>query len=185
MYQRKESPTRIVAPEFARWRTFRIGGVTPKKLLIDVRSTSSVDGMAERLMKSEAFTTQGREEKIETIILTPANLDYEYILTTEKLLDSELLARWSLRNAHRLPEGYAVDLLPAEAGPHIRYQYEYQPEREILRIAMKPMTLRSFSNLFAVRRGSDGVRVLGASWAGPATQWSLGVRFVYRLRKLA
>lgn len=165
-----------------RWRTFAIGGITPKGLLIKVRAGSSVDGRAEGMIKDRAFTTQGVKEEVETAILTPADFGYECMPTTTELLDPERLALWSGQNARRLPEGYFVGLLPAEAGPHICDQYKDQPRGEVLRIAMERITLMNgYSHIFVLRRGDNDVQLLSTSWAGPACQWGLNIKFVYQL----
>lgn len=188
MYNSRNSAAHVVETEFAKWRTFRIGGMTRKEaLLVRVREVSLVDGRAEHLMKDcEAFTTQDREEEIETIILAPADFSYECMPTITELLDPARLNKWSQQNARRLPEGHVVELLPAEAGPQIRDQYEDQPENEILRIAMERIIAQNgFSYIFVVKRGEDGVRVLSTSWASPVGQWNLDAKFVYWLRRVA
>lgn len=185
-----ESLARVVEPELVAWRTFSIGGVDAQTLLVQVREKdSTVDNLAERVMKNpKAFETREREEEINTIILTPASFGCTRVSTEAEILNPERLADWSRRNARRLPEGHVVDLLPVEAGPHIRHQYEDQPKGENLRIAMKRITASASSNypyIFVVSRGKNGVRFLSVSWAGPTCQWNIGVQFVYWLRKVA
>jgi hypothetical protein len=180
------APTLVVEPKFAAWRTFLIGGVGKKALLARVESGFSVGDWAKDMVKQKAFTTQDAEEEINTIILTPADFGYERNPTTAELLDPTRLAEWSRQNAHRLPEGCVVELLPAEAGPHIRDQYKDQPKGEILWIAMERITdSGGCPNVFYVGRGGDGEQGLGGGHALPTSRWLLGHRIVFCLRKVA
>ncbi len=178
-------PTLATEQKFAAWRNFLIGGVNAKALLVRVQAGFSVGDWAKDMMKQKAFTTQDAEEEIETIILTPADFGYERMPSTTELLDQTRLAEWSRQNAARLPEGYAVDLLPVEAGPHIRDQYKDQPKGEVLWIAMERITASGGCPfVFRVRRVDDGAQWLYGDSARPENQWNLGTRLVFRLRKV-
>ncbi len=178
-------PTLVSGTKFTPWRTFLIGGVAKKALLKRVEAGFTVSDYARNLVNSRAFTTLDKEEEINTIILTPADFGYERNPTTTELFDPARLAEWSKQNADRLPEGYVVDLLPAEAGPHIRDQYKDQPKGEVLWIAMERITASGGSpGVFYVLRDDGGEQWLYAYWAGPDYQWDLDRRVVFRLRKV-
>lgn len=178
-------PTLAVVEKFAAWRTFLIGGVAPKKLLERVKAGFSVSEYAEYLMKQKAFTMLDAEEALDAIILTPKDFDYERMPTTTELFDPTRLAEWSRQNANRLPEGCVVELLPAEAGPHIRDQYKDQPKGEVLWMAMERIAdSGGHPSVFGVERYDDGTRWLDVGDASPAGRWDLAVRIVFRLRKV-
>ncbi len=180
------APALVVEQKFAKWRTFLIGGVAKKALLARVKSGFEVGTWAEDMMKRDAFTTLDAEEEIETIILTPADFGYERMPTTTELFDTTRLAEWSKQNAVRLPSGYVVELLPTEAGPHIRDQYKDQPKGEVLWIAMERITdSDGYPYVFSVLRNDGGVQWLAGGDAIPKFQWSLDYRVVFRLRKVA
>ncbi len=181
-----EPPILAVKEVFAAWRSFLIGGVAYKPLLARVKAGYEVSSWAEDLMRQKVFTTLPVEESIDTIILTPTDFGYERMPTTTELLDPARLAEWSRQNAHRLPEACVVELLPAEAGPHIRDQHKDQPKGEILWIAMERIVDSDRRpSVFAVKRRGDGRRWLRTDWAYPESQWDLGGRLVFRLRKVA
>lgn len=180
------APTLTNEEKFAKWRDFLIGGVNSKALLARVQAGFTVNDWAKDVMEQKAFTTQDAEEGIETIVLTSADFGYECQPTTIELFDPTRLAEWSKQNAHRLPKGYTVELLPAEAGPHIRDQYKDQPKGEVLWIAMERIVDSGRDpHVFSVRRLGIGGRWLYARWTGPELQWHLGCRVVFRLRKVA
>ena len=179
-----EPPLLVVEPKFAKWRTFLIGGVAKKALLKRVEAGFTVSDYVKSLVNNRAFTTLDKEEEIDTIILTPADFGYERMPTTTELLDPTRLAEWSAQNAERL-DGYVVELLPAEAGPHIRDQYKDQPNGEVLWIAVERIADSDGSPcVFFVERDSDGEQWLRARWAVPGSRWFLGHRIVFRLRKV-
>ncbi|HUQ29936.1 MAG TPA: hypothetical protein VM103_00220 [Candidatus Paceibacterota bacterium] len=171
--------------KFAKWRTFLIGGVDKKSLLQRVKSGFSVSDWAQDLMKQKAFTTLEKEEEIDTIILTPRDFGYERNHpTTVELLDPVRLAKWSQENAERL-DGHVVELLPAEAGLHIRNQYKDQPLGEVLWIAMERITDSDGDPcVFIVERFDGGEQWLNTYWTRPDAEWNLGNRIVFRLRKV-
>lgn len=173
------------APKFTAWRTFLIGGVDKKALQNPVEARFSFGKLTKDLMRQPAFMTLDKEKEIDTIILTPADLGYEGMPMTCQLLDPIRLAGWSQKYAHLLPEGYAVELLPAEAGPHICDQYKEQPSGEILRIAMRLiMGCYGVCRIFCIKRDGVGEQWLDAEQAHPGIQWDLDDRFVFRLRKV-
>lgn len=180
-----EPPTLHVEPGLTAFRKFLIGGVAKKALLKRVEAGFTVSDYARSLVNNRAFTTQDTEEEIETIILTPKDFGYERNPTTTELFDPNRLADWSKQNAHRLPEGYAVELPPAEVGPHIRDQYKDQPKGEVLWIAMERITDSDGSpRVFSVGRNDGGGQWLCTGWAYSGALWSLGSRVVFRLRKV-
>jgi hypothetical protein len=178
-------PTLIIEPRLASWRKFLIGGVAKKPLLQRVKSGFEVGSYPESIVNNRVFTTQNVEESIDTIILEVRDFDYTRRPTTTELFDPARLAEWSKQNQHRLPEGYdAIELLPAEAGLHIRDQYKDQPKGEVLWMAMERITGSGGGpRVFSVERDGVGAQWLDARWASPQGQWSLGNRIVFRLRK--
>lgn len=169
---------------FFAWKSFLIGGVDKKVLLRCIENEFSVGEWSKILMSLPDFTTQDFEELIDTIILTPRDFGYEKNPTTFDLFDPVRLAIWSTQNAHRLPEDCVVELLPAEAGPHIRNQYKEQPKAEILWVAMERITDSDcHPGVFSVISGGDGEQWFSARWSFPNDQWNLDDRFVFRLRR--
>ncbi len=180
------APVPVALPRLTAWRTFRIGGMNKKNLLKRVRSGGvEVSSYAEGVMNNRSFTTLDAEEEIDTIVLEVRDFGYEHQPMTSELLDPSRLAEWSKQNAHRLPEGYdAIELLPAEAGPHIRDQYKDQPNGEVLWMAMERIAASGGSpGVFGVERGGGVEQWLRASWSCSGDQWFLDLRLVFRLRK--
>ncbi len=121
------------------FRKFTVGGIGIPDLLTRVQMICTVHPAAIEMFGNDQFETQENEEEIETINMGV----YDFcpkdpnLLVGSQLLNPEWLAEWSGKNRYRLPEGRVLDLLPAEAGPHIRDQYRDEPE--YLGIAMKPL----------------------------------------------
>jgi hypothetical protein len=186
-----ESPTLVVRPKFAKWRTFHIGGIRKTPLLSRVEMNSKVNRVAKLIMQQKTFVPQEVSEEIETIVLSCKDLcsydyEYRYAEPKEKMLTSVFLAEWSESNEHRLPEGYTVDLLPAEAGPHIRDQYRDQPEGECFVIAMEPIVVPgrfAGPRRFRVHRFFGERLWLDGSFVAEAFNWFDEEPMVFRLRK--
>lgn len=177
-------PMLATIAKLTKWRSFMIGGSKKTLLLQRLQATFSVGDWARDLMGRDAFTTLSEKELIDTIILTPADFGYEEMPTTADLLDPTRLAEWSKQNAERL-DGHVVELLPAEAGPHIREQYLDQPNGEILWIAMERIVDSDGGpRVFRVGRDGGGGLWLSTFWTDPDDQWGLGGRVVFRLRKV-
>ncbi len=167
-----------------KWRNFSIGGVE-KELLLQIEPTKSVaTRWALDMISQEAFKVQSEVEEIETIILTPKDLDFEAEPTSLELFNDSKLREWSKKNSDRLPSGYKVELLPQEAGPHIRNQYQEQLKGEVIWIATKPMLdSRQNSCVFGVYWGVFGIQWLASIFVRPDEHWFLGTRLVFRLVK--
>lgn len=176
---------RTITERFPKWRMFRIGGVTKEVLLQRIEAGSSIAKWAKDLMKQPKFTTQETEENIETIILTPTDFGFKQMPTSRELFDQKRLFEWSVQNATRLPQGYVVELLPAEAGPHIRDQYNDQMKGEVIWVAMDPITDSGGGpGIFSIYWGIFGVQWLASVFVRPEEQWFAGTRIVFRLRKI-
>lgn len=180
----------VKSPRFTAFRKFFIGGVskdTFEAFLERLKTTCSVGEYVENFVaKHPAFTMRGTKEEIDTIILTPVDFGYERMPTITELFDPARLAKWSKKNAHRLPEGCVVELLPAEAGPHIRHQYKNQPPITCLFVAMEPVTLEVSREpiIFRIGRHKDGERWIYTSPVFPEAKWYPTCSFVFRLRKV-
>ncbi|MFH1178678.1 MAG: hypothetical protein V1711_03100 [bacterium] len=186
--------TIVTEKKFSKWRTFIIGGVSKEKILAQVKLTygigckvDSTNWETEDIIKNsvpgQGFITQDKEEEIVTIVLTPRDFGYEREPTVTEFLDPMRLSEWSRQNAKHL-DSFIVELLPAEAGPHIRCQYYDQPKDESLWIAMERMLdSGGHPNVFCIVRHEDGRRILLAARFYPEKRCHKSHQFVFRLRK--
>lgn len=187
------------------WRSFSIGGISAETMRKWVEARNWLGGEnAIMMLRHPTFTAQSEEELVDTIILTLSDLGYDCVPETTEYLESDWLQKWSTANADRL-DGGTIDVLPAEAGPHIRKQYPDQPRREILGIAMKPilipvddddylhnrlvnwvrktLKLNPVPRIFCVhgRMGGEGGAAQRLVAVKPPFQ--LGQKLIYRLRR--
>lgn len=162
--------------KFAERQTFLIGGLDKETLFAKVRVDSEVIGIAENVIhKHSAFVAQEPEKKIQTIALSPSELGFvKRIPTREQIFDSVRLLQWSRENKRHL-DGSVVGLLPEKTGPYIRYQYEDQPEGEILWVMM---TLTTF---FIIGRDADGKKWLNARHLRLEDRLGFGFRILFGL----
>ncbi len=144
------------------FKTITLGGKKPSLKGIEVSVWAK-----ELLGKT---TYQKKKEEIDLVTLTPQELGFTSYPTT-----TELFARAK-------EQGY--ELCPAEIGPRLREMYKDQPNSEWLWVAHEPITdSDGYPNVFTVERCTDGRLWLNTRWTYPDSQWDLGVRLVFRLRK--
>ena len=169
------------------WRKSTIGGMTAQRLLLQSERNSYVEGWACNLISEKVLATRRTKQRIETIVLSPADFGFEEYPTTAELLNPTRLLEWSKQNTHRLPEGSFVELLPTEAGPHIRDQYKDQPKGEYLTVASERIIDPvGKPNLFVLAGDCVNEKPhLGSSEALPDGRWQLDTRLLFRLRKVA
>jgi hypothetical protein len=166
-------------------RDFTIGDVPKKSLLRLVQKDNRVTVDAEGIFYKPDFTVLERQQVIRTIILTVRDFGFREKPKTAELLNPARLLQWSWKNQHRLPEGYVLEMLRAEAGPHIRLQYDDQPIGQILRMAMQGvMVSREELHVFVV--GNHGkIKCLSTTLALPETEWPHAYSVVFGLRKVS
>jgi len=154
---------------FAIWRTLQIGGISREAMLGKVTEGGDfVSDWARGMMNHERFTTSPRKKTLRLARAKVGELGFTEMPTT-----TELFAR--IRQVG--------SLCPAEVGPRLRYDYQDQPNSEILWVAMETIPdLYGDPYVFAVRREVGGRRWLYAGFARPDGQWGLerGVVFVPR-----
>lgn len=160
--------------KFSPWREFTVGGTDIAELVARIESHSDVHHrIPEVVLGNWQLTTSKTPTTIHTIILTAEQLGCRFERTeAREFLDRCLLADWCRRNRHRLPSGYVVDFLPAEAAFFIRDQYRDQPEGEIRIVTfegrpdsylLKNSSGRKFFEWEYDRAGADG-------WWDPSDQ---------------
>lgn len=173
VYPRKES--------FSMWRRFHIGGTVKEDLVLLVQSVGMLNSETKMLLERSALSIQPEQEEVDTIVLTPIDLmllgEEEIPTTTAQWLNKERLTQWNKENVARLPHGYIIDLLPAEAGLYVRTQYPDQPSGESMVIAT-PRIMDSGPGdrltpylLCVKRHTSGGKQSLQACRALPDTSW--------------
>lgn len=147
------------------WKTIEIGGKIPV-----FSKDIYISDWAKDLLSKVSYAT--KKEKIDLIVLTPTQLGFTEMPTTQELFDPRLLKK------------YGLELCPDEIGPRLRALYNDQPNNEWLYIAHKPIIDSDRDpSVFSVERHGDGERWLRGDWASPGSQWDLGDRFVFRVRK--
>lgn len=163
------------------WKTIKIGGVKADELFSRIDKKKEMGVWGRNIMKQKEFTTLDAEEETDLIDLTPKDFGFTEPPRTNVFLDPKRLAEWSSENL----DGYVLELCPAEVGPHLREQYEDQPNGEILFIAMERISDSvGDPGVLSVGRHDDGGRWLNARYARLDRTWSLDFRFLFRLRKV-
>jgi hypothetical protein len=141
-------------------------------------SGSLVDDRVVQLLRGFTPLEDG-EKYVRTIVLTPRRLGLVGP-TTEELFNPLRLAEWSKKN------DCMIELLPAFAGPDIRWQYRQQPKGERLWIAMAPLEVVTDEgrepSMFRLERTSDGVEWLIAPWVQRKRVWGFDELLLFRLR---
>lgn len=147
-----------------------IGGKTAKELIGELKNKKiNISSYAESMLNSDKFTVSKNLENLTLVRLKVKDLGFTREPTTEQIYEKAKFL--------------GLDLCPPEVGPHLRLQYEDQPLGEWFYIAMKQIAGRDgYPGVFRLERSADGLWV-GAGWADPDGQWSLGIGLVFCLRK--
>jgi hypothetical protein len=167
---------------FVRTMPLLIGGVSKLELIEQVKAVRTLGNYAESMIRHEAFTTLTEQELALQIELLVEDLGFTEEPPTNELFDEGRLAQWSAANL----EDCAIELNPAEVGPHMAIQYARQPKGETVFVAMKPTPDADGHPLvFVVERDDGGELWLSLGWTGPHDPWLLDDRLSFRLRKLS
>lgn len=151
-------------------QTVEIGGKTADWLEEELRQAGvNISSFAQDMLHSPNFTTLKELQRLETVWVKVQDLGLSGTPTTGQIYD----------RAKEL----GLELCPAEAGPHLRLAYKYQPLGEGFVIAMKQIADRDGDpHVFYLERDDDGLWLDG-DWASSDNEWGLGGGFVFALRK--
>lgn len=186
---RDRKMAQIVKRTLTAWKTITVGGTTAKALIAEIEKVKSgkekneVGDYARDIMGKSAFVIAPSAGQVDLVILTLRDLGLTSNPRTDAFLTKEFCAKWSAENL----DGYVIELCEPEDGPQLRLQYQDQPKGEVLYIAMERIAVSDGSpSVFRVERRVErgGGRWLHAGWARPGDWWPLGLRVVFRLRKL-
>lgn len=120
------------------------------------------------------FTPSKKKEEIDLVILTPRELGFMEIPTTQELFNSTFL------------EKHGLELCPPDVGPLLWQICTDQPNNDWLYIAMNPIIdSGGYPSVFGVGCGAGGRWWLDGRWAHPTDRWFLGSVVVFRLRNVS
>ena len=159
---------RLAVPQFAVWRTVRIGVHKNLDTLTKALKKFRISDWALDILGKPAFTLAQTEEDISLCVATVKELTGKNQATTTEIFDA----------IKRIGE-----LCPAEVGPALRESYLDQPKGEWLRVAMEPIRdSDGYPYVFDVGHDDD-VLWLNAYYAYPGLVWDGDDRVVFRSRK--
>jgi hypothetical protein len=169
-FLRKE-PTWGTTYRWPIWRTFLVGGKTKDQLISGVEQAGmKIGNWARDMMNQESFRVSPGAEEVNFVKVTPRDLGFTEMPTTD-----ELYARAGTRG---------LDLCLADDAPAIRQQYKDQPDGEVIWFAMKQITgSGGRPGVFRLYRG--GVWWLHGYCVDSGDRWHLDDGLVFRLRKLS
>lgn len=174
----------LVGSKFAPWQTIIIGGHYAGKLQRKVSTDNlSMSGSALRAVQRVLpAAVQEPIEEVVTIRLSPSDFGQRKMSLSE-LIDPDRLAMWSEQNASSLPEGHAIDILPAKVGPYIWSQLANLYDLEHLLIAMRPIKVHEHKPfIYRLKQHPNEGLCLMARSAAPHIRFQLQTPFLFRLR---
>jgi hypothetical protein len=145
-----------------------IGGKTAKELRekIEEKGDKIADYTKKETLGNKKFKPAKKVEKINLVILSVKDLGFPQGATRQQIYD----------RAQEL----GLEIVPQEAGPQFRLQYEDQPMGEYLLIGSEPLADSSGDpRVFSVTHDHNG-RWFGSDDGGPGIHWSGDRRWVFR-----
>ena len=168
---------------FIRIMPIVIGGVPKGELIEQTKGACHLDGSAEGVMYRKEFTTLANQETCILVDLSPSELGFTEEPRKNELFEQGRLLEWSKAN---LDDGWAIDLCPAEVGPHLAIQYKYPPKSRVLWIGMERIPdLDGFYSTFCLTSNRDRYLWLKSDWRHSSGSWDLDDRVVLRLRRVS
>jgi hypothetical protein len=169
---------RVLTPS----RTITYGGITKSDLVQKVAKEQNLGDWAKDLMGKPAFTTAETKGSTDLVFLTlGADLGFTKNPRTDEFMTAQFCAAWSPQYL----DGQVIEPCQPEDGPHLRLQYDDQPNGEVIWMAMERITGSDGNpGVFRVKRRDGGGRWLYANRADPDSQWHLDDRVGFRLRKV-
>lgn len=155
------------------FKRIMIGGKTQTQLRDEITSAEvggrkmQFDGFADGIFSKMKVKKEQQNTKL--IIVSVTQLGFPNSATTQQV--------------HEKARKLGLDLLPAEAGPHLRLQYKDQPVDERLAIGMEPIFDRGGDlRVFLVEHYEEELWLSGGR-GSPGNLWASDVRFVFVRRK--
>jgi hypothetical protein len=167
------SPARVVEtdPITSVWITITLGTIPRDQLDQKLQDNNTkISDQAAEMMQQDAFTVAQREERINLVSVSVAELGFDEA-TCYKVI------------CQRAKE-HDLEPCPAEVGPQLRLQYKDQPIYEWILVAMKALQGCDGSlRIFDVGRTGDGKLWLKSYSGDPDYHWAPGCRFLFWRRK--
>ncbi len=152
-----------------------IGGKSSSEILRDIRSERKifVEESLQRLLNQDALMTQILREKIDLVILSPADLGFQTEPPNHLILNPRLLEKWS----KEFLRGQTIELCPPETAVYLVPRIS--AEHNHLWVASFPLLHGGDIVLFIFEfRRAPSLRL---STINPARRWNLSTRLVFRL----
>jgi len=162
------------------WKIINVGGVSNEDIFEKLRRRYYLGKWSCYFITNKTFATENESYAVELVVLPLEYFGFSEPVRTDIFLDEKFIAEWSAKNL----EGQRLELCFPEDALQLRMQYDDQPCGEILWMGMRPLTdSQGNHRIFCVRRRNHGRRWIDACPARSSACWSLGVRFVFRVRQ--
>jgi hypothetical protein len=160
----------------------RLSG-TRELLSLVLKNGYKVTPEAEKLLEHFCPDSSESDEEIVHVVVSPRQLGFERTIekpTLAHLIDLNMLCGWSEENLN----GETLELCEPDDVCHVCENYSDQPEWEVLRMGMSPLSLadQNGSVIFEVDHGFSG-KCLRTRPAELATSYNLDSKWIYRLMK--
>ena len=159
----------IVIKSFKVWREITLAPKTADEFITELEQVGMiVTNWAKSMMRKPEFKTLKGPVTLKLARSTVGDLGF-----TEEPTTDELFARIQAAGGK---------LLPPEAGPQLRKDYDDQPNGDDFSPAMKQIAhLDGHPSVFEVTRHDGQERCLRGDYAGPGRRWHLGGEIVFAL----
>ena len=155
--------------QFSTWKTLVIGGICTEQLLRTL-GDCFVSDYALQLIKSDAFTTLPKPEKIDlALVEVGKDLGFTEMPTTDQL--------WS-----RIRD-LGHDLCPSETAVYLRLEGDYKSGDCYWTAMERIASADGNPSMFHLERSDGGEWWLLADWRLPSGAWPLNRRLVVRRRR--
>lgn len=144
-----------------------IGGKSAQEMQAEMKAKGFIiSDMAEKMMDSKDFKLAKKQEKLDLVVLSVADLGFPGGATRQQIYEKA--------------QELGLEIVPAEVGPQLRLQYEDQPMGEYLLIGSEPLAVSGDLAVFHVPHGV-GVsgRRLGDRNGDPDVRWGSTYRWVF------
>jgi len=170
---------RVIKRKLEVWKTISIGGIPKDELSRQVNRIIPMGDQTQLMVRKPDFPVSPTRSEVDLVILTPEELGFTRVISSEEILSSDLCDSWSRDNL----DGQVIHLCEAEVAPQL-FLLLNTDERECeFWVAHEPLppVPPSITNCILGINKESGVTFRKLL---PGTHWKPKTKFVFELRML-